>query len=250
MARVSLTCALLCLTTAAHAQDAAPAEDTVEGVSPEDMRYALSRFELANVAYAEGRFPEAVELLRDAVAHYGHPNLIYNLARTLESMGALGEAIEVYERYVALGDRPDERTVRERLRSLRRVHAQAIERLEEIRALRTRLADTPSVPEWLSWSVFGLGLAGAGVGVGLYVQSVAARDAADREPTMLAAAQRMDESQAFYIGALTSWIAGGLLAATGLALGVYELTRSRRGESLREMSVRLGPTGAELEVRF
>ena len=68
--------------------------------------------------YKRGEFEVSVALLRQAYALYPEPNLLYNLARSLESMGDKRGAIDQYNKYLATAKRIDDRGAIQRRVSL------------------------------------------------------------------------------------------------------------------------------------
>jgi hypothetical protein len=79
------------------------------GVTPENQRYALRKFQEGNVQLNDGLFPAAVKLYRDALSKWEHPAIYYNLALALLN---LDQPIEVYEslqKAIKFGDAPLEK---------------------------------------------------------------------------------------------------------------------------------------------
>jgi hypothetical protein len=64
------------------------------GVTPENQRTALKKFQEGNTQLNDGLFPAAVKLYREALAHWEHPAIYYNLALALLN---LDQPIEVHE---------------------------------------------------------------------------------------------------------------------------------------------------------
>lgn len=70
-----------------------------EGAPPE----AVELYQRGSEHYRAGRYREAIKDLKAALAlDPNSPNLVYNVARVSELLGNLSEAIEYYERYIAL----------------------------------------------------------------------------------------------------------------------------------------------------
>jgi hypothetical protein len=65
-----------------------------DGVSEEDQRTALALFEQGNGLLADSVFVKAADKYREALAHWAHPAIHYNLALALLN---LDQPIEVYE---------------------------------------------------------------------------------------------------------------------------------------------------------
>jgi tetratricopeptide (TPR) repeat protein len=68
--------------------------------------------------YKRGEFEVSVALLRKAFALYPEPNLLYNLARSLEGLGDKRGAVDSYKKYLATAQRIDDRGAIERRVSL------------------------------------------------------------------------------------------------------------------------------------
>ncbi len=64
--------------------------------------------------YKRGEFEVSVALLRQAYALYPEPNLLYNLGRSLESLGDVKGAVEAYESYLATAKAIEDRGAIER----------------------------------------------------------------------------------------------------------------------------------------
>ena len=93
--------------------------------------------------YKRGEFEESAKLLREAYARYPEPNLLYNLARSLEGLGDRQGAIDAYEQYLASAKKIEDRAGIER-----RVATLKTELAEEKRraAEAAKQADTPTEP--------------------------------------------------------------------------------------------------------
>lgn len=64
------------------------------GVTPENQKIAFKKFQEGNVQLNDGLFPAAVKLYREALSHWQHPAIHYNLALALLN---LDQPVEVYE---------------------------------------------------------------------------------------------------------------------------------------------------------
>jgi tetratricopeptide (TPR) repeat protein len=221
---------LCALATALAASDAraddAPARDP--------KARALELFEQSAVAYREGRFQAAIDLLLEARRTKPEPVLLYNLGRAYEALGDQKEAADAYARYLAEEPRAgDRRAIEARVVTLR---AQA-ERLERAKSPPDGRAERPEpepgVGVVMPWVVTGVGLAGLGTGVVLALVSRGRHDAAVREPVQAAAQDKQDAASTFATGATVAFIAGGVVTAAGLTwLGIRAFTPSPRGVAL------------------
>ncbi|HCP46616.1 MAG TPA: hypothetical protein DIU15_11260 [Deltaproteobacteria bacterium] len=86
-------------------------------------------------AYAEGRYPEAVEAMLEAYQHFPDPALLFNVARIYEAMDEPALALSTYERFVQ-DPEADPDTVR-----------RALEALSTLRDEGRRRPNTPELKE-------------------------------------------------------------------------------------------------------
>lgn len=95
LARTILMFAVLGLGTAAFAGEAAaqPARPWAEGVSAEESKAALALFTEGNALLKDGIFPDAARKYREALTHWNHPAIHYNLALALVN---LDQPIEMF----------------------------------------------------------------------------------------------------------------------------------------------------------
>jgi tetratricopeptide (TPR) repeat protein len=76
------------------------------GVSEQEQHLALASFREANVQLNDGLFAKAVEKYRDALKHWDHPAIHYNLALALMNIDQTIEAYEHLEVAVKFGEAP------------------------------------------------------------------------------------------------------------------------------------------------
>jgi iron complex outermembrane receptor protein len=154
----------------------------------DDLRdRAHQEFTTAQGEFAAGRFDVALEHLQRAYALVPHPELLFNIARCLEELQRTGEAVEAYDRYLAV--QPNDLVARERVAALRsRAASQPPSPPTEPRPSPPPTASTPTTaPEattalvattapaparrplyrrwWLWTAVAGVVVVGAGVGL-------------------------------------------------------------------------------------
>ena len=204
------------------------AADPAEG----SQSRALDLFEQSAVAYREGRFDDAIALLREARALKPEPVLLYNLGRAYEAAGRRREAAEAYTQYLA--DEPqgrDRGSLEGRIATLRR---EEVEREALLRASKEpeRAPAEPAPIGPLPFVVAGVGLAtiGAGVGLGVYAQSRA--DAAATEPVQTTAVDVHDGARGLATAANVVLVAGAALAIVGATwIGVRWLGPSQKALS-------------------
>lgn len=85
--------------SAAPTQPKAGPKKPVAAADPNEQR-ALELFEQGRKAYKEGRYDDAVTLLKQSYELKQEPVLQYNLARAYESLGRLDEAVTAFQRYL------------------------------------------------------------------------------------------------------------------------------------------------------
>lgn len=226
-------------------------------------RQALQWFEQSLVAYREGRFQDAVDLLKRAYATKPEAVLLYNLARAYEGMGADEQAIDAYSRYLDQDkEASDSESIRRRIETLRAKVAerQSLQRQrdEERKRAQTqkKAPTTPTESAELKhspvpWVVVGVGAAGMVTGsvFGLVAQSKH-RDAQDQ--LSVGDAQRLqDSAHSYATGANVAFLVGGVLTAAGLVWGIVDLTShgSKREGRAAEGWVGVGVTPSALTFR-
>jgi tetratricopeptide (TPR) repeat protein len=191
---------------------------------------ALELFDKSEIAYQNGRFQEAVDLLRQAYELKKEPVLLYNLARAYEGLGDLDRAQKAYEDYLALQpNAKDKGSIEQRIVGLRRAIA-------EREAAKKRAADAakrplpePKKPSPLPWIVAGAGVAGIGAGAVLGVMSQKKHADARDEPAQLTAEADQKDAKSLATGASIAFIAGGIVAGVGVVWGVIDLGASSTG---------------------
>ena len=250
--------ALAALLLAASALMGAP---VVHAQQDDAMRRAVVLFEESEVAYNEGRFEEAAAMLRRAYSLHADATLLFNLARAEEGMGDLTAAIDSYERYLtAAPDAPDHGAIEARVATLRRQRDELSAAEADDHApggddgANVAVAPEPAERQTggvtpLPWIVAGVGVAVIGAGVVLGVVSQGKSNEAAIEPVQVTAADLHSEASTFATLANVMFIAGGIVAAAGVAWGVIRLTS---GGSSSEAGVEadLVPGGVVLHGRF
>jgi hypothetical protein len=76
------------------------------GVSESEQAIALDLYNAGNDELVESRFAQALAKYREAIRHWDHPAIRYNMAVCLMQLGQLVEARDSFERSVAYGRRP------------------------------------------------------------------------------------------------------------------------------------------------
>jgi hypothetical protein len=73
------------------------------GVPEEEQAIALQLFEAGNREFIQAHYPQALLKYREAIPHWDHPAIRYNLAVCLFNLGRLVEARNHFERSMAYG---------------------------------------------------------------------------------------------------------------------------------------------------
>ncbi len=110
---LSLLAALLLLGYAGTARAQAPApvppaepRPWADGVSEHAQSLALQAYDQGNAEFVESRFAQAVARYREALAHWDHPAIRFNLAVCLINLDRPIEAREALDRALAFGPAP------------------------------------------------------------------------------------------------------------------------------------------------
>ena len=96
--------------------------------------------------YKRGEFEEAARLLREAYAQYPEPNLLYNLARSLESAGDREGALEAYEKFLSTAKKIEDRAAIERRVATLKAELAEKQRAEEKRLAEAKQQAAPAAP--------------------------------------------------------------------------------------------------------
>lgn len=203
---------------------------------------AMVLYRVAWLRYREGRFEEAVELLREALENHDSPELYFNLGNSLQELERWSEAREAYQAFL---ERSEDI-------SLCSEAAARIERLDRRIAEATTAGDAhdevevvtasaratddiepasvherPRIRPW-PWVILGSGalVLGAGLVCGvLYFRDVNA--AQDSMTAQRLALQAYERSQSFGIATSVTLSVGGVIALVGLVWGIIDAIRVR-----------------------
>lgn len=77
-----------------------------KGVSPDEQRAALALFNDGNSLLRDALFPKAVEKYREALSHWDHPAIHYNLALALVNLDQPVEMYDALDKAMAFGAAP------------------------------------------------------------------------------------------------------------------------------------------------
>lgn len=214
-------------------------------------------FDQAHLAYERGRYEEAILKWEQSYELSGEPLIFESIANAYERLGDTRQAREYLARWRAAAPRSEQAALDERLASLdarigkedeqQRLEAERRKKaeseaasLDEERARveqeRARLRGEHELAEdrdaeraqiaIAGWALTGLG--GAAVLAGVIVDVIAATSrpdeatacaqASDGQICRASARDDIDASNALAVGGDVTWIAGGAVAATGIAL--------------------------------
>jgi tetratricopeptide (TPR) repeat protein len=204
-----------------------------------DKQRALQLFKESEAAYEQGRFNDAITLLRDAYALKKEPVLLYNLGRALEGVGDLEGAIKAYEDFLVADPKaPDRGALEQRIATMRR-------QLDERRRLERERAnpETPPspAPEKRSntpWIVAGVGAGVVAIGSVLGGVALSKHNDALDEPSHERASERDAESRDFQRWANVALVTGGTMLVIGLAWGLLRGDASPPKSAITSLTVR------------
>ena len=123
-------------------------------------------FEQGRVAFTAARFAEALDLFRQAYALSERHALLYNIGQAADRLRLDREALEAFDRYLAeIPDAENRIEVETRIGVLRETLARDAQlRADAARPVQAT-GDGPIEEQWWLWTLVGLGVVGAGVGV-------------------------------------------------------------------------------------
>jgi tetratricopeptide (TPR) repeat protein len=222
-----------------HAEPSAePPAATAEVTTEEPADDPTETFERAETLYDEGRYAEAIELLRELLRDYPDPILLYNLGRAYEGADRIAEAIDAYERYLdAAPDAPDRDAIARRIERLRvRLRPQAP---ADPTPPPATIVPPPKPPRPIvaPWVVAGIGGAGLVAGATLGGLSWSRRDAAIDAMIQADAAAHLGRAQRLATAANVAFGIGGALAIAGVAWGVAQVVKRRRARERNQARV-------------
>lgn len=230
--------------------------------SPEEAE-AISVYKQGSVAYAEGRFTDAANLLLKAYALKHEPVILFNLARAYEGAGNLSGAVDAYRRYLdSVPNASDRLSVEQRVATLRKQIQERAElerqRDEEraraeierrnLEALKLRDARRRSRQSPLPWVVAGVGLAGVGVAFVFGGLSQGAYNSAVGEPFIAPANRDYSNAVDFANVANVAFVVGGVVAAAGIVWEIVQLASNAKEST--SVGVSFGPCGVRVVGSF
>lgn len=204
--------------------------------------------------YREGRFREAVELLKRAYDLKPEPVIQYNIGRAYERLGERDNAIAAYRAYLAAApNAPDRSAVEAKIAALVQENAkrEATPPEVQITAPVVQRAETPRALSRTPWLIAGLGVAGVGTGAVFGALMISRRDDANdpstsgRDTLVANAAARR-----YSIAANIAFVTGSVIAAGGITWGIVDWVGSRRSKSRVLVDAQISPNGLALRVRY
>jgi tetratricopeptide (TPR) repeat protein len=249
-AAVAIAWALTATSGAAFADDE-------RKTTPAERAHAL--YDISATAYEAGRFQEAVDLLLRAYEITPKPVLLFNLARAYEGLGQWAKAVDAYEAYLKAEPKAaDQGSIERRIAQLRKDLAdraalqkerdEAARRAERDRIIaieQRKIAEAAEAARRrgpLPWVVASVG--GAGLLAGGILSAVALKLYHDGQATAYIGPARQDltDARGFARAGDVGFIAGGILAATGVTWGIIQLTRGpATPERNKTICVRVAP---------
>lgn len=110
-----------------------PAHAQVKTEKAANDQRARELFQKGDVAYAEGRYEEALGAFQEAYDLSGRAQLLFNVSNALERLARYQEAVDALEKYLSSGKAKDRDVVQKRLANLKK-------RLEEQKKVEEKLA--------------------------------------------------------------------------------------------------------------
>ena len=214
---------------------------TVTGLALAAPPAAQDLFQRAHVAYREGRFQDAVDLLLEARRLRAEPVLLYDLGRAYEALGKPVEAADAYTQFLEEAPKtPDRRSIEGRIATLRRQVAEqeALRRAAEDRneapapvqaAPPLPPAAVPPAKTIVPWVLAGVGAAAEATGLVFALISRARFDDADAARSQASAVDIHDGAKRDTVIANVAFVTGGALLVTA---GVWLVLRARSSHAL------------------
>ncbi len=195
---------------------------------------AIELFKQSEVAYRDGRFEDAAELLREAYALDPAPTLLYNRARALESAGDLEGAKNTYQAYLDQDPKtPDRAAIERRIANLTQQLAEKKALEEKARAVVTppppppvappqvvAPAPPPEGPGLVPWAIAGAGGAVVITGGILGIMAKGKHGDAVDAATQIEADNLDGSARGLALGANISYGVGGLMIVGGVIWGL------------------------------
>ncbi len=229
LSRVCLT--LVFISTSAPSEE--PIVRACEAApTAEDEARAHRLFEQGKKSFREGRFQDAVHLLKEVYRLKCAPEPLYNLGRAYDNLGELGAAIGAFEAYLRASPNAEDRgAVEERIGTLKRQLAEREKLKREREEAEKRQNDQarrerrPSAAPWIVAGTGGAVVLAGGV-FGLFSLNLHNQANSPVETGQQEAIDKNDRAKTFANVANVGYVAGGVIAAVGIVWGIVDLQRS------------------------
>lgn len=253
--------AILALLATSAPAAALPAQPKGKVAAPDpNEKKALELYEQGRKAYKEGRYDEAIDLLKQSYALKAEPVLQYNLARAYESAGRLEDAVASFESYLALAkDIPDRTEIEAKLGNLK-------SRIEEQK--KAKAAPPPPPPENkpapppaapppargispVPWIVAGVGVLGIGAGGVLGGLAASKNDEVASAPSQTEGQSLRDSAESLALGSNIAFGIGGAIALAGGIWGVIDIVSAGSSEEKpAPLKAAVGPGFVTISTTF
>lgn len=216
-----------------------PPEQEPAPVDPAKKELARKHYELGEQLYRTSNYPAALAEFEKAYQLVPKPALLFNIARTYEVLAELEKAVASYESYLQQAPAAENADlVRARLANLKQRLAQGKEDKQD-KQDKPPPAPQPVEPpsRWkrtAGWVTLGVGVASLGTGIAF---GVLAKKKADEYESgadgskLYYELQDIDrDGKRFNNIAIATLVAGGVLAAAGAGLVVWDALSNRKPE--------------------
>jgi tetratricopeptide (TPR) repeat protein len=257
--RSLLVIALLTSTGAARAQDGSRPDGVAPRADATVEERARTEFAAGQAAYDRQDFPGAIAAFERAYGLYPTPAFLYDLAQAERLAGRCEAALAHYRQFIQTYAHPLPADVDEKMAEVSRCAAKAAVPPPTSAPVAPPSRETPAparaptappapsekaVPEWVGWTLTGVGAASVIAGTVLaamvvHRQSVVEQECPGKVCQDSSGLQAASEGQKLLAGSIAAYAVG----ATGLGLGMYFLLHDsgERADSPRTASTL--PTG-------
>lgn len=210
--------------------------------SDDAKQQAFDLFEQSKQAYQQGNYLKSSQLLRQAYALEPDPILLYNLGRSLDSLGDLQGAVNAYRSYLDSKPGPEEtQEIREKVDQIQR-QIELRKRREEQQGDRDRVTlqqglsseskgqdESKNVSPW-PWVVIGVGIAALASAIGVGIAAQNKHNEAVMEPVQQEAFALQNQADSLATASTALFVGGGIVAAGGATWAIIDLFSSSKSE--------------------
>jgi tetratricopeptide (TPR) repeat protein len=243
-------------------------------ITAADRQRAAVLFDRSAIAYREGRYEDAIVMLREAHDVSAEPILLYNLGRAYEGLRDEESALAAYRRFLETIDPADAEARAESAEPSARTVRAAVVRLERViaiqqaadaagTALSASIAQAPAaahaqpephdVPEVGPWALTTAGVGSVALGSVLGVIAVELRETASAYVQQVDAADAWSDAQDAAIGASVAFVVGGAAIGAGLVWWIASAASGggeRSSQDGPSVEVTAGPGGLVVRGTF